>query len=66
MNTQLQHIYKKYKLKGINGLNIAHGGGIKRKINEEQEKVIVETIATQTPDEVGFENRKNWTIELIL
>ncbi len=56
---------KNYKLKGLNGLNIAHGGGIKRKINEEQEKVIVKTITTQTPDEVGFENRKNWTIELI-
>jgi transposase len=52
---------KNHKLKGLDELNIGHGGGVKRKSNEEQEKVIVETITTKTPDEVGFESRKNWT-----
>ena len=56
---------KNYKEKGLDGLNIAHGGGANKKINEEQEKIIVETITTKTPEDVGFESKKNWTIELI-
>lgn len=56
---------KKYKSKGLNGLNIAHGGGASRKINAEQEEIIVETITTKTPEDFGFESKKNWTIELV-
>lgn len=54
-----------YKSKGLDGLNIDHGGGASKKINEEQEKIIEETITTKTPEDVGFESKKNWTIELI-
>lgn len=56
---------KNYKLSGLTGLKMGHSTGAKRKINAEQEKLILETVTTKTPDEVGFENRKNWTIELI-
>lgn len=56
---------KNYKSKGLEGLNIGHGGGASRKINEEQEKTIVETITTKTPEDFGFESKKNWTIELV-
>lgn len=37
----------------------------KRKLNLEQEKMIVDVITNKTPAQVGFECRKNWTIELI-
>lgn len=56
---------KNYKSKGLDGLNIAHGGGASKKINEEQEKIIVETITTKTPEDLGFESKNNWTIELV-
>lgn len=56
---------KNYKSKGIDGLNIGHGGGAQKKINSLQEKLIVETITTKTPEDVGFESKMNWTIELV-
>lgn len=56
---------KNYKLKGIDGLTMKRSPGAKRKLNPEQEKIIVDVITSKTPDEVGFECRKNWTIELI-
>lgn len=56
---------KKYKSKGLDGLNISHGGGASKKINKEQEKIIVETITTKIPEDVGFESKKNWTIEIV-
>lgn len=56
---------KKYKTDKLDGLNMGHSNGKKRRINPEQEKLIVEIITTKTTDEVGFESRKNWTIELI-
>lgn len=39
--------------------------GTKRKLNPEQEKVIVEVVTNKTPDQVGFECKKNWIIKLI-
>lgn len=56
---------RNYKLNGLAGLKMGHRTGAKRKINAEQEKLILETVITKTPDEVGFKSRKNWTIELI-
>jgi len=56
---------KNYKANKLEGLNMEHSCGKKRRINTEQEKLIVEIITTKTPNEVGFESRKNWTIELI-
>ncbi|WP_431520786.1 IS630 family transposase [Clostridium beijerinckii] len=56
---------KNYKANGLDGLNIAHGGGASKKINEKQEKIVLETITTKTPEDVGFESKMNWTIELV-
>ena len=38
--------------------------GAPRKLNSEQEKKLIDVIINNTPDEVGFNSRKNWTIEL--
>jgi len=54
--------YKKY---GLDSLILGHSTCDPRLLNTEQEKVIVETNTNNTPDEVGFIARKNWTIELV-
>lgn len=56
---------KNYKTKGIDGLAMKRSPGAKRKLNPEQEKMIVEVVTNKTPDQVGFKCKKNWTIELI-
>ena len=56
---------KNYNAKGIDGLAMKRSPGAKRKLNPEQEKMIVDVVTNKTPDQVGFECRKNWTIELI-
>jgi transposase len=40
---------KSYKSKRLEGLKIAHGSGASKKINEAQEKIILETVTTKTP-----------------
>ena len=55
---------RNYKANGLTGLEMKHSTGAPRKLNKEQETLLFETITTKTPDEVGFESRKNWTIEL--
>jgi transposase len=54
-----------YKKHGLDGLTLGHSTGVPRLLRDEQEKFLVETITNNTPDEVGFIARKNWTIELI-
>ena len=54
--------YKKY---GLDGLAMGHSTGAPRLLNDKQEKELIQTITNNTPDEVGFITRKNWTIELI-
>lgn len=39
--------------------------GAPRKLNPEQEQKLIYVITNNTPDEVGFESIKNWTIKLI-
>lgn len=56
---------KNYKAKGKDGLAMKRSPGAKRKLNPEQEKIIVDVVTNKTPDQAGFECRKNWTIELI-
>ena len=56
---------KKYKTKGLDGLAAKKAPGAPRKLNNEQEQKLISVITNNTPDEVGFECRKNWTIELI-
>ena len=54
-----------YKKCGLDGLILHHSTGAPRLLSDEQEKALVETITSNTHDEVGFIARKNWTIELI-
>ena len=56
---------KKYTENGLEGLEMKHSPGVKRKLTTEQEEKIVEIVTTKTPDQVGFEVEKNWTIEFI-
>lgn len=56
---------KNYKLNGLAGLEMKHSTGAKRKFNSEQQSKIFQVVTNNTPDEVGFEGRKNWTIEII-
>jgi transposase len=56
---------KAYKSRGLIGLEMKYSTGAKRKLNKEQESKIVELITDNTPEDVGFESRKNWTIEII-
>ena len=55
----------KYKKYGLLGLELGHSPGAPRMLTEEQEKQLVDVITSNTPDEVGFPNRKNWDINII-
>lgn len=56
---------KKYKTNGLEGLSMKKATGAPRKLTTEQEQQLIYLITNNTPDEVGFESRKNWTIKLI-
>lgn len=55
---------RNYKSNGLDGLVMKHSTGAPRKLSKEQETSLFETITNKTSDEVGFESRKNWTIEI--
>lgn len=55
---------KNYTQNGINGLLIKKSPGAPRLLTKEQEAMLAEVITTQTPDQVGFPNRKNWYINI--
>lgn len=54
-----------YKTKGLAGLKMSYSTGAKRKLNSAQEQILVDTIISKTPDNVGFESKKIGTIEII-
>ena len=56
---------KNYKQNGINGLLMKRSPGAPRLLTKEQEVMLAEIITTQTPDQVGFPNRKNWYINIV-
>ena len=55
---------KNYKQNGFDGLLMKRSPGAPRLLTEEQEAILAEVITTQTPDQVGFPNRKNWYINI--
>ena len=55
----------KYKENGLPGLALGHSPGAPRRLSDEQEAKLVEVISTKTPDEVGYPNKKNWTVIII-
>ena len=44
---------------------LGHSPGAPRRLSDEQEAKLVEVITTKTPDEVGYPNKKNWTVNII-
>ena len=50
---------KNYKQNGIDGLLMKKSPGAPRLLSKEQEAMLAEIVTTQTPDKVGFPNRKN-------
>lgn len=57
---------RKYKSQGLEGLVPKPKSGAPRMLTKEQEQMILETISTKTPDEVGFTPRKNWNALLVM
>ena len=55
---------KNYKQNGIRGLLMKQSPGAPRLLTKEQEAMLAEVVTTQTPDQVGFPNRKNWYINI--
>lgn len=55
----------KYKENDLPGLTLGHSPGAPRRLSDEQEAKLVEVITTNTPDEVGYPNKKNWTVNII-
>jgi transposase len=56
---------RKYKTSGLEGLTPLPKSGAPKNLTSEQETALVEAITMHTPDEVGFQNRKNWNCNLI-
>jgi len=54
-----------YKARGIEGLKMGKSTGFPRFLTQEQEEILFKIITTQTPDEVGFGYRKNWTADIV-
>lgn len=56
---------KNYREGGLVGLEMKYSPGAPSKLNKEHHDAIIKLVTENTPDEVGFECKKNWTIELI-
>jgi len=54
-----------YESKGIEGLEMGKSTGYPKFLTDEQEQELYKDITTKTPDEVGFDYRKNWTADII-
>jgi putative transposase len=54
----------KYEASGIPGLSTKPKSGRNKKLTDEQEQVLYETIKTKLPSEVGFAPFANWTSSL--
>lgn len=55
-----------YKEKGLEGLGIGHSTGRPANLSKEQKAILLETVSTQVPADVGFTARYNWTLALIV
>ncbi|CAM4247796.1 helix-turn-helix domain-containing protein [Paenibacillus alkaliterrae] len=54
-----------YRQKGIKGLRIETPPGRQRFLSAEQEQRVYQTIVNQTPADVGFPAKMNWTSPII-
>lgn len=56
----------KYKANGLSALVPAPKSGAPKFLAEEQESNLKDVITLNTPDNVGFPNRKNWNAALVI
>lgn len=56
----------KYKSNGLSALMPAPKSGAPKFLTQEQEAKLKEVITVNTPDNVGFPNRKNWNASLAI
>lgn len=56
----------KYKTQGLAGLVPQSKPGAPRQLTKEQDQILLETVSTKAPDEVGFENRMNRNAILVM
>lgn len=54
-----------YEEGGLPALDMGHSPGGSRKLTEEQEQEIAETVINKKPIEVGFEARHTWTLAIL-
>lgn len=53
-----------YKENGLEGLRLGHSTGKPPKLSASQQAILLETISTQVPADVGFIAKYNWTLAL--
>lgn len=56
---------KAYREHGLEGLKMEYSTGRPRKLTEEQEQQVYNTVAEKTPTDVGFPAKMNWTSPLV-
>lgn len=56
---------RNFKKNGLNGLDMKYSPGAPRKLNKEREARLVDVITNNTPEDVGFQSKKNWTLKII-
>jgi putative transposase len=62
VSTYISH----YKKSGIEGLALKHSPGKPPKLPKDQKAILLETVATKVPADVGFTARYNWTLALVV
>jgi len=55
-----------YELDGIEGLALGHSPGKPRRLTDEQEKILADTVANKRPVDVGIEAKYTWTLKLAM
>jgi putative transposase len=55
-----------YKKMGIEGLVLKYSPGKPSKLSKDQKDILVETVATKIPADVGFTAKYNWTLALVV
>lgn len=55
-----------YARDGIEGLALGHSPGKPRRLTDEQEKLLADTIANQRPVDIGIEAKYTWTLKLAM
>ncbi|MFD1413732.1 IS630 family transposase [Oceanobacillus jeddahense] len=54
-----------YRNNSLEGLKLGHLPGKPSKLSKEQQAILLETVSTKVPADVGFTARYNWTLSLI-